>query len=153
MIKPPSLQNEYTLISSLDPALSLPEDEEQRAHALSVAKETGNWSAILNGTDQPTVFTMRPLKGSEFDWWAGEVNRRGLVNSEASVLALRLALVKVDNFGSHKVEFVREGGIRLAKLDIIDAIYAEGGSEGRAIVLELATHIIERAQTAPRPKS
>jgi hypothetical protein len=153
MIKPPSLHAEYTLIYSGDPALSLPEDLEERARVLAEARETGKWDALIHGEEQPTLFTVRPLKGSEFDWWAGEVSRRKLVESEAAALALRLSLRKVDNFGSHRVEFVQVEGHSLARTGIIDAIYSEAGGEGRGIVLELATAVIERAQTAPRPKS
>jgi hypothetical protein len=153
MIKAPSLQNDYAFIFSGDPALVLPEDPEQRKHALDVARETGNWQPLLGQGDPPTVFTLRPLKGSEYDWWAGECARQRLVNAEAAALVVRLALVKVDNFGAHKVERVKVDGISLAKVDIIDAIYAEAGGAGRAVILEIADEVIDRATKAPRPKS
>jgi hypothetical protein len=153
VIKPPSLVSDYSFIYSGDPALLLPEDPEQRKHALEVARETGNWLSLLGPGDPPTVFTLRPLSGSVYDWWLGEVTRQRLVNAEAASLIVRLALVKVDNFGAHKVERVKVDGIWLAKVDIIDAIYSEAGGAGRAVIDELASEIIDRATKAPRPKS
>jgi hypothetical protein len=151
VIKPPSLLHEYDLIYSGDPALALPEDAVIREHALAVARETGNWQALLIPGQEPTLFTLRPLTGSQYDWWAGEVKRRQLVEPEAAALAVRLALTGVKNFGPHKVEPVLVDGHKLARIEIIDAIYAV--PEGRMVVLELATAVIERATTAPRPKS
>lgn len=153
MIKPPSLLAEYTLIYSGDPALTLPADPEERDRKLAECRETGQWHSLITGSELPTLFTVRPLTGSQLDWWAGEVSRQRLVQTEAAALALRLALRKVDNFGSHKVSLTRFEGQHLATTEIIDAIYSEGGGEGRSIVVELANLVIERAQTAPRPKS
>ena len=152
MIKAPSLTSDYSFIFSGDPALVLPEDPEQRKHALELARETGNWQPLLGG-EPPTVFTLRPLTGSVYDWWLGEVTRQRLVNAEAASLIVRLALVKVDNFGAHKVERVKVDGISLAKVDIIDAIYAEAGGAGRAVIDEIAAEVVDRATKAPRPKS
>lgn len=153
MIKPPSLVSDYSFIYSGDPALVLPEDAEQRKHALDVARETGNWQPLLGPGDPPTVFTLRPLSGSVYDWWLGEVARRRLVTAEAQALIVRLALIKVDNFGTHKVERVKLEGESIAKIGIIDAIYAEAGGAGRAVIAELSDEIVDRAEKAPRPKS
>jgi hypothetical protein len=151
MFKPPSLQNEYTLISALDPALSLPTDKEQRAFALQTARETGNWSPLIAEGKEPTTFTMKPLTGSQFNWWAGEVKRQGFVEAEAQALAVRLALRDIGNFGPHKVEHFIVDGYSLAKTETIDAIYS--APSGRDVVLELAAIVVERARTAPSPKS
>jgi hypothetical protein len=151
VIKPPSLVHEYDLIYSGDPALALPEDLEARKRAFDTAVETGDWRPLLGGTSEPTVFTLRPLTGSQYDWWYGETQRRQLSNPESAALILRLALRGVKNFGAFKVEPVNVDGQQLAKTDIVDAIYSV--PDGRLIVMELAGIVIERATTAPRPKS
>jgi hypothetical protein len=153
MIKAPSLQNDYAFIFSGDPALALPEDPEQRKHALDVARETGNWQPLLGQGDPPTVFTLRPLSGSVYDWWRGECARQRLISAEAATLLVRLAIVKVDNFGAHKVERVTVDGVSIAKVDIINAIYDEAGGAGRNVISELSDEVVDRATKAPRPKS
>jgi hypothetical protein len=154
LIKPRSLLKEYTLIWSGDPALTLPTDEKAREHALKVAAETGDWRALINGNEQPTYFHVSPLTGSQFDWWMGEVSRRKLIVAEGAVLALRLALKRVENFGDHQVAVQRDSsGHTLASMDIIDAIYAECGGAGRDVIVELGNAIIERAQAPLSPKS
>lgn len=153
MLKTPSLLKDYAFIYSGDPALRLPDDEKEREHALTVARETGNWSAILSGNEEPTVFHLAPLTGSQFDWLRGEVSRRGLVDVEQAALAVRLALRKVENFGTHKVERAMEDGQRLATTAIIDAIYAEAGGQGRLVIIELFVEILRRADEPLRPKS
>ncbi len=153
MIKPPSVQNEYTLIYSGDPALNLPTDETERETVLRVAHETGRWDALL-GSESPTLFHVRPLPGTVFDWLLGERIRGNLTDVETWTLALRLALRRVDNFGKHEVKTARnDDGHVLADVAIIDALYAEAGGLGRDIVAELGTAVIERATTALRPKS
>jgi hypothetical protein len=152
MLKPASTVHEYTLIFSGDPALSLPDDEAERERLLKHARRTGDWQPICTG--EPTVFHLVPLKGSEFDWFAGEVNRRNLVGPEMAALALRLAIKRIDNFGGHKVERAKVDGVALAKVETIDAIYSvdpDDPSVGRAIVTELGNHVIERATTKLDP--
>jgi hypothetical protein len=140
MLKPASTVHEYTLIFSGDPALSLPDDEAERERLLKHARRTGDWQPICTG--------------SEFDWFAGEVNRRNLVGPEMAALALRLAIKRIDNFGGHKVERAKVDGIALAKVETIDAIYSVDPDDpgvGRAIVSELGNHVIERATTKLDP--
>lgn len=155
MIKAPSLQNEYSLIYSGDPALSLPESEEDRALALKVARETGDWSKLLTGTELPTVFHCGQIKRTERDWILGEVQHsstlgRPLSAVEMDALVLRVALRKIDGFGSHKVERLKHGasGVWICKPDIIDAIHAEAGHD---VIPELAGAIWERATAPLRP--
>ncbi len=151
MIKPPSNQNPYTLVYSGDPALNLPADDEPCALALTTARQTGLWQDITLEGQTVTAFDVKPLTGSAFDWWCGEVKRRQLIEQEAAALALRLALVKVTGFGDYKVSHVQVDGIRLTTTAIIDAIYA-APELGRPAVLEFGSAVIERASESPSPK-
>ena len=153
MIKAPSLITESSLIYSGDPALNLPDDPAERERVLELARETGNWRDIVLPGETPTIFHVRPLYGALWDWFAGEVNRRGLVQVEIAAFALRLALRKVEGFGSSKVEFTRVDGHQMATTEILDAIYREGGGEGRTIVEELGGFVFVKASQGLRPKS
>lgn len=154
IIKPPSLQAEYTLIFSGDPSLVLPADEAAAEKALSIARETGQWAAILSQGqgESPTLFHVRPLIGSLRDWLGGEVARRDLAPPEAAVLALRLALRRIEGFGTSKVTWVRENGQQLVDMTLIDEIYAVEGI-GRKVVQELGDLVLLRTFEALRPKS
>lgn len=155
MIKPPSQQFEYTLIFSGDPALNLPEDKEERAKALEVARETGQWATVLHVGQVPTTFRVRPITGPLLDWMSGEIQRRKLLNHEAAPFALRLALVGIEGFGEHKVESERagvDGEFKIATLKIIEALYSVDGV-GRDVVQELGSLVMARAYGALGPKS
>jgi hypothetical protein len=152
VIKPPSLQQPYHLVYSGDPALSLPEAEDERARVLQVARETGRWDDLVMAGQQPTLFLVKPLTGTAFNYWCGEVQRRGLIEREAAALALRLALLEVTNLGDLKVKPIGVDGFKLAPVESVDAIYAAAGSEGAACIMELGAHIIERASESPSPK-
>lgn len=153
MIKPPSLQSESSLIYSGDPALNLPEDPDERARVLQVARETNKWADLLIAGETPTTFNVRPLTGSQFDWWCGEVRRRSLSDAEAAALALRFALHSVTGFGSFgTLKRERIDGHSFATVEIIDALYASTDGHGRSIVLELGGVIVERASSSPSPK-
>jgi hypothetical protein len=115
VFRSPSLQHRYDEFCSLDPAFlqapSLPKDasadvtaavkkqREDHAHQVEVARETGNWTALLAGDAQPTKFVLRPLPG--------EVHRRivdlamsGAVGpTTTNHLYLRAALIDIVNFG------------------------------------------------------
>jgi hypothetical protein len=155
VIKPPSLVHEYDLIYSGDPALALPEDEKEREHALTTARETGNWQALLIAGQEPTLFTLRPLTVDEYEWWG--TLAQGMTVARSAMLALRLALRKVQNFGAFKVEPTTEDGYRMAKKEIVDALLAvkdgTGAVIGMSLVVELAGVVVDRARSAPSPKS
>jgi hypothetical protein len=169
MIKAPSLLKLYTLIYSGDPALTLPPPDEPadaeqdgaadapapsaRERALVLARETGQWGTLITPGQTPTLFHLRPLPGTSYDWWVGEIRRRDLTVSEAAVLILRLALRKVDGFGAHVVKTRTVDGQDLATTDIIDALYAEAGAHGAAIIAELSTEVIRRSERTSPPKS
>lgn len=150
MIKAPSLQSEYSLIFSGDPALILPEDPAERTRVLSVAQQTGNWAALVAPGQVPTVFHFRNLEHSDIAWLDGEFQSstehgRPLGQIEYLTLAVRLALKGVENFGTHKVEHKPLGSQRkVATPAIVNAIYAAAGKLGAELITEFAVHIINR---------
>jgi len=150
MIKPPSIQNEYTLIYSGDPALNLPDEPVEHAHALKVARETGAWPISLGHA--ATEFHVRPLTGSHIEWLQGEYTRRELTDLELAALSLRLALTKVINFGDVVVRHeTHNDGHRLATRDVVNALYAVP-EHGTRIVMELGSHLFVRGSDSPSPK-
>lgn len=153
MLKPPSQIKTYSVIFSGDPALVLPADPKDQLRALELARETGQWASLIKEGEVATVFELRPLPGTAFDWWAGEVRRKRLSNPETNTLLVRLALRKVEHFGAHKVELETCDGQQLATEAIIDALYAESGDLGRAVVGELGDLIYKRAERTLGPKS
>lgn len=163
MIKPPSQQFPYTLVYSGDPALNLPTDPDGdeartkllRAKALEVARDTGDWTALIHTGEVPTLFTVRPITGALLDWMMSEARRRESTAAEVHVFALRVALTKIDGFGDARVETApagREGEFRIATMKIIDALYAVEGV-GRDVVQELGSIVWQRALEGLRPKS
>ena len=153
MIKAPSIQHEYTLVWSGDPALSLPEDPTERARVLDDVRLRGDWPSITVEGQQPTLFHFKDLTRAEFGWWDGERSNsarlgRPLGALEASDLVLRLALRSVDNFGTHKVTRKQHGQVWLCDVDIINAINDQAGA---APLIEFAEIILERAANPIRP--
>lgn len=155
MIKPPSQQFPYTLIYSGDPSLCLPSDPAERAKALEVARETGDWTPLIHAGESPTVFTVRPITGALLDWMMSEGRRRDVSDPEMNVLALRVALVRVEGFGDAKVQTApagHEDEFRIATPKIIEELYAIDGV-GRAVVQELGALVWKRALGGLLPKS
>ncbi len=155
MIKSPSIQHEFSLVWSGDPALSLPEktDEnaEERTRIIEAAQATGVWP-IAEG-QQPTLFHFKDPSRTDLGWWDGERTfsaklQRPLSSIEASDLILRLTLRGVDNFGKHKVSRRQHGPVWLADESIINAISDEAGHEPLA---EFASVILERVRNPIRP--
>lgn len=178
MLKAPSLQTGYTLVFSGDPALNLPAipaalpsdaSAEQvaerdaviadRQNQLRVARETGRWDKLCIAGERPTLFHLKPLSGSTYTWLASEADRRELRPAETMELALRLALDSIENLGAIKVSFEKsEDGQRLVKRSVIDDLYAIGidagdAELGRAVVQELGSCVLVRAQEPLSPKS
>jgi len=153
VIKAPSIQHEYTLVWSGDPALSLPEDAEEAARVLRLARETGDWSPLIIEGQQPTLFHLKDPTRTELAWWDGERSHSALLERplsalEASDLILRIALRSVDNFGKHKVSRKQYGAMWLADDAIINAINAEAGP---GPLVEFASIVLERAANPIRP--
>lgn len=157
MFAPPSLQKEYALVFSGDPALALPTDEKERANVLRVARETGQWDGLLKVGERPTLFRMRQLPGSTRTWLGCHSTRKKLLDHEVCELALRLALRAVDNFGAFTLSFHTFEDQALATVDIIDAICAIGDpigqpDLGRQAVAELGGLVIKRTAEGVPPK-
>jgi len=156
VIKAPSVQHEYSLIFSGDPALRLPADSAEAARVLRIAQETGDWRS-LTGDETPTIFQFRNLSRTQLGWYEGErascswLNGRPLSGRESDDLIVRLALRGVTNFGTHKVTFQKINGQALACTDIIDAIHDEARPQGEAVIGELAGIVAERALQQIRP--
>lgn len=147
MIKPPSLQADFTLIYSEDPALSLPEDADERARVLKTASETGHWP-LIDG-EKPTLFHFHDLSRQEISWIYGEqghssVYGRPLSAPEFTDLIFRVAIRKVDNFGEHKIARARTtAGIWLADAKIVDVICRACGP---GPIVEFASIVLKRAE-------
>lgn len=153
MIKPPSLQAGFALVWSQDPALKLPEDPAERERALKQATDTGNWTPLIAEGQQPSLFHFEALTRQELGWWDGErrhssLHGRPLSPIEANDLLVRIALRRVDNFGSVTVERATIGGIGIADARVIEVINIAAPSA----LAEFADAIIERSR-GPRPLS
>lgn len=153
MLTAPSLQNEFALVFSGDPALDLPADETERNEALRRARETGNWPLLAGA--EPTLFKCRPLTGAPVTWLIGESGRRRLSQQELFELAFRMALTGVTNLGSLKVKHtLSEDGHKLVDSATLAAIYAIGdGSVGHQVVIEIGAEVLGRAMEVIAPRS
>lgn len=150
MIKPPSLQREFTIIWSKDPALVPPpetpdENADEAALAayklaltdyerrLKVARETGEWAPMVREGHAPTAFHFMGLDREEGSWLYGEseyssIHKRPLTRPEQFNLIVRIGIRGIDNFGDYSGRVVRNhlpnGGPLACSHDIINAIYA-----------------------------
>ena len=149
MIKPPSIQNEYTLIYSGDPALNLPESADEREHALSQARQTGQWQALIREGEQPTLFHFGQITRTQRDWLIGEMQRRQLCATELDALIVRVALRRIDGLGPHKVTRSKSAaaGFHLADEDTINMLE----NVSAALIPELSWVAWERATNPLRP--
>lgn len=150
MIKPPSLQNEYSFICASDPACNWPDDPDERERAIEHARNTGQYP--LKEGAEPVVYKLRQIKGSTFDWFMGHIRREQLGELEANAMMMRLGLVEVDGLGKTsvgKAETIK--GHPIAPELIVDVLYEK---VGRDAVVEIAEHLLRRAsQRGPRPLS
>lgn len=157
MIKPPSLQTTYTLVWSKDPALDLPEDEQERERKLRNAQLTGNWHELIKQGQQPTVFHFRNLSRSDLNWVVGETQMssehgRPLSSLESDDLMLRLALQSIDNLPGVTIKHGRVGSQKkVATPESIDAVFS--AAVGESILSEFALHIAQRASHQLPPLS
>jgi hypothetical protein len=152
MLTAPSLQNEFSLVFSGDPALDLPADETERNEALKVARETGQWPLLAG--QEPTLFKCRPLSGAPATWLIGESRRRQLSQQELFELAFRLALTGVTNLGSLKVKRVPRDEQLMIDDHTLAAIYAIGdGRIGTQVVIEIGAEVLGRAMEVIAPRA
>jgi hypothetical protein len=154
MIKAQSLIRESPFIWSRDPALTLPADPAEAERVLKVARDTGDYRALVQGDEQPTVFHVRHLTRSQFAWWIGErehssIYGRPLSGAESDDLLVRLALRRVENFGKHEVKFYKYQGHSLVTAEFIDAIHEEAGEAGVDLLGDLTRFVIERMSLRP----
>lgn len=174
MMRPPSLVKPYDEFFSGDPALlqldanATDEQIAQHVAKIRVARETGDMSALLVPGQTHTKFVMRPLPAdveAALDDYrtAGNGNR---MNNTVMMLVVRAALIKVVGFTHPETgaDWVIEHHVdprypalgRIATADIVNAMWliedADGKRVGHALVGELCTSIIDRANGL-RPKS
>lgn len=149
MIKPPSIQTEYTLIYSGDPALNLPEDEAARDHALSQARQSGDWRALIREGESPTLFHFGQITRTQRDWIVGEMQRRQLCAPELDALIVRVGLRRIENLGPHKVTRTKSAaaGFHLVDEDTINTLE----NLSAALIPELSGVVWERATNPLRP--
>jgi hypothetical protein len=172
MLSLPSLQSEYTLCFSRDPALDLPDPididrdkateeeiaaadaiEKERNAKLKIARETGNWPT--KGGQQLTRFKFRQVHGHLMTWWSGQLQRENLSMLEGFELMFRLALVSVENMGSFEIKHdpskPDQGKPQLISLKTLNSLYSIGqdtagsASLGRDLVMELGAAVAHRA--------
>jgi hypothetical protein len=168
MLRLPSLQHEFSLVFSEDPALDLPELGElapnapaeevaarqerakERSHKLKVARETGRWDAITRPGDKPTTFSFRALRGTTLTWLHAEQSREKMSDEELYELAFRLALTSIDNLDGFELQFEPIGDRKALHRSCVDRLYAIGQPIGQPmlghrLVYELGMFVMERA--------
>lgn len=167
MIKPLSVQHEFSLIWSRDPAVNLPEPEpdatdekrleviKEAARLFNLARDTGDYRSIVREGQTPTTFSFKDPSRGEWGWIYGEqqhssVYGRPLSEPEFTDLIFRVAVRGVVNFGEHKVTRKRNAhGVWLADESIIEAIFDNCGP---GPIVEFVGFILSRAGAA-RPLS
>lgn len=160
MIRPPSNRLPYTDYFSGDPDFDQPvpvqiagetDDEFTKRtadlwkayhHAVRVARERGDWSAITKQGGKPTGFVFRLLPGELVRCLSDSMDRIG--KSEFASLVFRAAVISADGFDFKFVEHDKLG--RIASLTISDAM----DSIDFRIVNEFAADIVERAYLRPK---
>lgn len=170
MLKPLSMQREYSLVAAVDPALDLPvipelpddapaEDVAARDKIIAERREkyqracdTGSWP--IKPGEQPTVFDFRQFPGAALDWLLGEMVREKLIEKEVYALAFRIALSGIKNFGNWKPSTVTVDGHRMISDERMEEIYGIGGDEkpllGSAIIEDLGRIVFDRATQGVR---
>lgn len=165
MIRLPSNQRAHEAFVPFDDAFiqppAPPESEADRPayeevlsdyeHKLKVARETGKWDELLVGDKQPTKFLLRPMPVEAMGAIAG-MRLRNEPSEEILLLAFRICVIGVENFGKHPIEFVshkRYG--RLATTSFLDkTLKGEGGSLiAWRIIAELGSYALTRAHGNP----
>ena len=176
MLSAPSLQFEYYTVFSEDPALNLPtvpEERpgetaeetrarkaafEERVRLLELARDTGVYEPILIQGERPTRFKLRSIHG-ELPFLEGERQRRSLTDGEWAELALRYALVGIDDLGvEFKMEHQKDTNgrrvVHLATIDRLRSIGVDLGQPmlGHRVVTELGLLALKRALEGIPPK-
>lgn len=167
MIRPPSNQKTYDEFWSRDPAFIQPpsaptfavdgdelaDKAAREAHLQALrdhqrlvrnARETGDWSALLAGAEQPTRFIMRPLPGTLFRVIVDLVMSERVGEAESNMLMVRAALVGVANLGDVDVKLALDPAYpKLGKIATVDVPNLLDSVDPK-IVAELAETIRDR---------
>jgi hypothetical protein len=110
MIRPPSNAKQFDAFYSKDPAFvqladdASEDDGKEHAQKWRTARQTGDYSALLIEGQQPTKFTLRPLSVDAFASII-DMKRSGTGDNEVAILAFRVALKSVSNFGKAEIKF------------------------------------------------
>jgi hypothetical protein len=154
MLRPPSIQRQYDEFYSRDPALlqpppnATPKELEDHATKIRVARETGDWTALLVAGETPTKFVMRPLSGALFRRLSDRMIMRRIGPAELNAYAFRAALVEIPGWPTKlEREQVEDFG-SLVAVDLVDELE----HIDPRIVTELGAEVIRRAR-GPTPKS
>ena len=154
MIKPPSLQHEFDLVFSEDPALDLPDastedGKKERERVLKVARETGKWP--IKPGETPTLFRIEPLSGLAIEYVEGEMLRKQLTDDEAKTLIFRIGVKTILNLEGVEVAWTKIDDRRALSDDTTNSVLSIGAAEGlpgvgRAIVNQIGFHIWKRSK-------
>jgi hypothetical protein len=159
MIRPPSLQKPFDLVSALDQALDRPERGDAQSDAdweavekgweerLRVARETGQWADLIRPGHAPTTFTVKPLAGSVLRLLQDDINAGRIGGQEAHGLVVRLCLQSIGNAPEpFKIELEGHGRYgKLAKASLVDYL----DSINPVLILELGNVLILRGAIPP----
>jgi hypothetical protein len=135
MIRPPSLQKHQDDFYSGDPAfIQLPGDatEAQRvehAHRWKVARETGNYSALLVEGQHATKFTMQPIKRNDWRAFADRASlpfdsSRRIGNAVLPSLLFRMSVVSISGLDIEIKRYPHRewDGWDMASVDVIEML-------------------------------
>lgn len=161
MLRLPSLQNRYDEYWEGDPAFVQPPapaadsatpDERKatdkliadHARRVELARDTGDWRALLAGDEVPFKFVLRPLRGETYRKICDDAVYGRIGPAEHAALLVRCALVEFDGEPIKSLEaHPRYGKIAPAEFtDRLDALDTR-------IVRDLATAIEKRARGVP----
>ncbi len=182
MIKhhPPSIVGPYDLISTYDPSLAWPvpfeRDEgesdgdyearlkrdfvpkrDEFARLLLVARETGNFAALIKDGDAPTRFRVRQMPPSVWVQWDRVVAK--LSPLERAALAIRCVLLGAEGWtpgfavGRSVVHLDLDGkpsGLgEVAPFDVISSFYAvKNGHDADELIIDLGGQVLHRRGSA-----
>lgn len=140
----PSLQHAYEFISRHDDALALPAGEDEREHALQVARDTGDYAPLLVDGKRPERFVLRPVDAIVARRLIDDHTAGRLGMNELLAWAFRAALDSViGEFVVKHEEHERYG--KVTTRAAIDAFHD-------AVINEIGLHVWLRAVAMP-PKS
>ncbi len=162
-----SLQGRFALVYSGDPALQprpadLPDDtaadvraertaaQAKHDHALTVARDTGNWTPLIIPGTTPTLFSFELPLGSKRRKLIDLYQRHDRADEHASASAALFRATCKDATslpeGAPTLTFVVEGGISMLADDVVDFL---DGRVGPYLIGEFAETIYERLLRFP----